>query len=1127
MDENRNIDFNLRIFGINDLKLLQSEIKKINVELNTFGKNTGINIDTKQSISNLSNLKRTIADLPKQLSNGITGNNYSNYFNDLSRQSKETNNVFDKLGKTMKHHLLFGASGLMLGGMIGIPVAIANIAKETEALTNKLRQNLELADQYHHNNELLESDLKRLNDIGAIYAVGFGESLTTVLDSMQLLARRFKDVEQVSYLTSVALTMAKIDNVNLMVATQNLESVMLQFQLDLDGTRNFLNAYTTACHVAKVNGTELLEMLSRSAASFKQFNMSIEESLAALATLATESGRTAGVVGNSFKSITANFSMDKAIAALDAYGVKLYDTNEEGLKIMRKGSNVFRELMTVFSTLDAEGQQKLAMSTAGGKYQINQMLLFLQNAGDTYGKILEDIKTKSSDALTAQLFKLGLDTFQIKLMQLQASMQVFSKTIGDEVLPSLKDITDGLTNGVIWLTENKEAVGKATSALVEFAKVVTAYYIQQGIANLAIKEGTTLLRLMYLLEGNFSTAFAGMGVSLKNFGMIAASVTLQMAALYAAINVIQAAYSRFSDKSGLTGQQQDLSQQLSMIEGNRQYALANSKRTGLSKDEINKIYDSQIAELKSKLESVNSAKKEQENAATNKALEESERAFKAIIDRAMASAELKKPTRPNAITNNKVNKSTNGRMPSDKSNELFKLDARHNVNHMLKMASIDADEFTNKLELLNTQQEIFGVTTETTAEKLNLMHSRISSLLGSAFEYNDLANSYEDQANDIVVASGIMTEALEKQKLSFKTLTLEERKDFAERYKDYVSDYKLLINLLELSDKLRVSAADAGKQANKLGVNSVKTELGDMRSLFNSRSRMIGYNQQIEILALNRFAPDETKKVIELKYAVQQLALEKERLREIESHPHSEEDLLRQQAAVDTLKAKVKDLGDTWQGVRQGLSNITTDLLVNGNSWREIWNNLWADLAREAIQRIFQVQVQASLLGSIFSSFGGGGVTSTMPPVPPKIGFNAMGSIGSQQQLSWIREGNKKEAIIPLEDHKERGQQLWLQSGIELGMISKGVSYVPYLKNPEIAQQAIESRTPQSNELVNELKKSNTLLIQQNQLLLSILNKGLSNNGTTIAQPIVMRQDMSEDELAGKIAKMRASGYSV
>jgi len=159
------------------------------------------------------------------------------------------------------------------------------------------------------------------------------------------------------------------------------------------------------------------------------------------------------------------------------------------------------------------------------KYQVNAMMAFLSDANQNFRKIMNDIAKNSSDELTTKLLRLGLDTWDVKLMQLKASIQTFGKSIGDSVLPELKSLTIGLANSVYWLTEHKEQVNQAVGALIELGKILLAYVIQQKsfalqqrVTNALFAEGTVLLRAMYLLEGDWKTAFAGMTGSLVNAG---------------------------------------------------------------------------------------------------------------------------------------------------------------------------------------------------------------------------------------------------------------------------------------------------------------------------------------------------------------------------------------------------------------------------------------------------------------------------------------------------------------------------------------------------------------------------------------------------------------------------------
>lgn len=381
--------------------------------------------------------------------------------------SSEANILSSTLGR-VGSNLQFMVAGGLTAGLLAIPAALVSVSESTEALNAKIRQNLELSDTYHNNNQRLNADMQTLNTTAQTYAVGFGTSINDVQEAMQILSRRFKDVGSIQYLTSVAMTMSKLDMVDMKKSAQDLEAVMLQFGLNADGTRQFLNDFTIAVHTARVTGTDLLDALERSGSAFKGFNMNTRESIAAVAALSTETARTGSTIGQAFKSIASNFDTKNAIKALEAYNIKLYDVQEDGTKIIRKGANIFAELQGLFSQLDDEGKRKLAMSLSGGKYQVNQMMAFLADANSNFSSIMNEMKNKSSDEMTQELLKTSMGTFQTKMAQFKASMQVLAQTLGNALLPTLKNIAVAFTGTAMLMQKHSAtiiAVGKAVIGL--------------------------------------------------------------------------------------------------------------------------------------------------------------------------------------------------------------------------------------------------------------------------------------------------------------------------------------------------------------------------------------------------------------------------------------------------------------------------------------------------------------------------------------------------------------------------------------------------------------------------------------------------------------------------------------
>lgn len=487
----------------------------------------------------------------------------------------------------------------------------------------------------------------------------------------------------------------------------------------------------------------------------------------------------------------------------------------------------------------------------------------------------------------------------------------------------------------------------------------------------------------------------------------------------------------------------------------------------------------------------------------------------------------------------KKNKGEVYKNPPDNSDEIFRREKGYEVDHMFKEAKIATDLYSQSIDILTAKEDIFGFSTDNVSRKLELMNKRALDLMSHSMEYEDLASDYEQQANDMVASNQTLVAALDKQKVSWKDLSKEERQSFIQKYRDYIQDEKNLLRLLELADKLRVASSESARDANRTGIDAARLSIDAKEKEYQQNVSINQYDSKHEIAGLGRYATQQQKNLVELKYAVKQLALAQNELNSVESvYGKDNIKYKQQQQVVDELKAKVEELGDKWQGVRSQLADFVVDMAQNGSSLSQIWKRIFADFEREAIQRLFRVgNVQQSLLGSVLNLFGGGssasvaqfggnrtGISNNL--LPTSFG-HATGGIFDQPHLAMFAEGNKKEAIIPLEENRQRALGIWSEAGKQLGAF-RGTEVVPQM-SPDTAEAVSKANTAQAEVKQNkahiqELEKQTMLLQTVVQALASGQN---SSNGSTVMQPIIMQQSMSMDELHSMLEKMRNLGYNV
>lgn len=141
------------------------------------------------------------------------------------------------------------------------------------------------------------------------------------------------------------------------------------------------------------------------------------------------------------------------------------------------------------------------------------------------------------------------------------------------------------------------------------------------------------------------------------------------------------------------------------------------------------------------------------------------------------------------------------------------------------------------------------------------------------------------------------------------------------------------------------------------------------------------------------------------------------------------------------------------------------------------------------------------------------------------FGHHAEGGEVDKEQISYLAEGNKKEYVIPTQAHRNRGIALWQKAGKDLGVLKEGSPVEPDFKNKDIAQNGIMSVQVKQQAIYMEQMK------QQNKTLLNILtaiadNQQGGGNGTTVAQPIVMKQSMDMDDFGEMLNRFNRYGYN-
>lgn len=395
---------------------------------------------------------------------------------------------------------------------------------------------------------------------------------------------------------------------------------------------------------------------------------------------------------------------------------------------------------------------------------------------------------------------------------------------------------------------------------------------------------------------------------------------------------------------------------------------------------------------------------------------------------------------------------------------------------------IEAQAYENALKAITNLEQAYGSTEYSINQKTSLFKSRIEDL-----------NSYQlklETFRDSLVS--ILDEEMNKNQrvaemVGYKSdMTLQEKLRSFEVNKQLYQQEKTYSTIANL-----ISTVNAKIEKTKGDTLEVAKNLEQQEEvLHNQKISDINQKYQLEDTMINRptnYSYETQKIKLQIAQQLELIAQRNARIKELE------QDLAMNQAfwsdiKIESVKNEIKSetlLREQHNqklaelefqknyNIRNGLAEITQSFLIQGNSLRDIWKNLWQDLAREAIQRLFQVKATASLLGNLFGLFGGGGKT---PEVPATLNYADGVSWGdvtkNWQTVDWIPKMNHTGANV--------GTYPKMHTG---GVVADGrIGVVPKLQNNEVI------RTLQVGEEVNSLQDR-----RSNEMLTAIVLKALDS----------------------------------
>lgn len=323
----------------------------------------------------------------------------------------------------------------------------------------------------------------------------YGQSVEDTLTAAKSLGRMYGGSEETAdigaknteILTAQAAKMATTDNFDMLAATQGLESALSQFNMQTEDSNmlmarssHILDVWTKLAHTSGASAQDLTEGVKQAGASAHEAGISFEFLNALIATGVRTTAKSGNEIGTMLKSLFASMQQDKAIKAMQNFGIEVYRVGATGKKELRPMQDLIFDISKALETTnkDTKGVSDFLLAISGGKYQVSKVAALLGN----YKELQRTLSSAgTSSGFTNKQLEMQMDTVSRKVQTLKSNISQLFQQAG----------SNGLVNDLKWalniLNNMTEGMKKSESSAYQWGKrvlfVVAAYKLIPAVLN--------------------------------------------------------------------------------------------------------------------------------------------------------------------------------------------------------------------------------------------------------------------------------------------------------------------------------------------------------------------------------------------------------------------------------------------------------------------------------------------------------------------------------------------------------------------------------------------------------------------------------------------------------------------
>lgn len=418
----------------------------------------------------------------------------------LGGKTKEADAAFASFARTM------GRGALVVGAaaVAGLGVAIKS-AGDYESSLSQLKQASSATGQEMAAMAQLARELGQSNDLAGVSAA---DAARTMVE----LSKAGLSVKDTMDSSKAVMSLAKAGNIDFAEAAVIAASALNAFGLQGNQAIQVADMLAAGANASQAELGDLALGLQQSATVAKQFNLSLNENVTALALFANN-GIKGSDAGTSLKTMLIALAKPTDVSAtlMKQIGFNAYDAAGKfvGLEEMSKRLAKSTSKMT-------DEQKQNTLATIFGTDAFRAAAVLADNAGDSYGKMSKAVGQVGA-AQKAAAAQLG--PFDKATEGLKNSMSELGLTIGTKALPTMTRLTveaskfvqginSSVPGAVATLNTLLPTIGYLSAGMVAFTVVQNAAAVSTGA--LTIAQGA----LNFVMRANPLAIAAGAAVAM-------------------------------------------------------------------------------------------------------------------------------------------------------------------------------------------------------------------------------------------------------------------------------------------------------------------------------------------------------------------------------------------------------------------------------------------------------------------------------------------------------------------------------------------------------------------------------------------------------------------------------------